>query len=109
MPTRPLRGYFVCRLFTLPTMAEYEVTAVVADNGSGMCEDGFAGDDAPDAVFPSIVDKPKMTGTMDQKDGYVPDEAQRKRGVSVVNADNDSGMCKPGYSGDVVVPSVEGV
>ena len=33
-----------------------------------MCEDGFAGDDAPYAVCPSIDDNPEMPGTMDQKD-----------------------------------------
>ena len=32
-----------------------EVQALVIDNGSGMCKAGFAGDDAPRAVFPSIV------------------------------------------------------
>ena len=44
-------------------MAEEEVTEVVADNGSGMCADGFAGDVLPRAVIPSTVDKPKMPGT----------------------------------------------
>ena len=56
-------GYYVCRLFTHSTMAEEEVTEVVADNGSGMCADGFAGDVLPRAVIPSAVDKPKMPGT----------------------------------------------
>ena len=36
-------------------------------SGSGMCEDGFAGDDAPCDVCPSIDDNPEMPGTMDQK------------------------------------------
>ena len=43
----------------------------MVDNGSGMCKAGFAGDDAPRAVFPSIVGRPKMPGIMvgmDQKD-----------------------------------------
>ena len=44
-------------------MAEEEVTEVVADNGSGMCADGFAGDVLPHAVIPSTVAKPKMPGT----------------------------------------------
>ncbi len=40
-------------------MAEEEVAALVVDNGSGMCKAGFAGDDAPRAVFPSIVGRPR--------------------------------------------------
>ncbi|CAO2646361.1 Actin, cytoplasmic 2, partial [Lemmus lemmus] len=52
---------------------EEEIAALVIDNGSGMCKAGFAGDDAPRAVFPSIVGRPRHQ--------YVGDEAQSKRGI----------------------------
>ena len=40
-------------------MCDEDVAALVIDNGSGMCKAGFAGDDAPRAVFPSIVGRPR--------------------------------------------------
>ena len=53
---------------------EDEVAALIVDNGSGTVKAGFAGDDAPRAVFPSIV------GRVGQKDSYVGHEAQSYRG-----------------------------
>ena len=63
---------------------EDEKAALVVDNGSGMVKAGFSGDDAPRSVFPSIVGRPKVKPTMvgaDNKEVYVGDEAQVKRGV----------------------------
>ena len=36
-----------------------EFNAVVVDNGSGICKAGLAGEDAPRAVFPSIIGRPR--------------------------------------------------
>ena len=64
-----------------------EVGAIFGDNDSGMSRD--AGDDAPRAVFPSIVGSPKMPGIMvfmDQKDSYEGDEAPRQAAGDLVSA-----------------------
>ena len=46
-----------------------------------MCKAGFAGDGAPRAEFPLIINRPKMSGTMYQKDNHIGDETQNKLGV----------------------------
>jgi len=62
---------------------EGEVSALVIDNGSGLIKAGFAGDDAPRVVFPTIVARTKQAqgGVVDraQREYYVGDEAQAKQ------------------------------
>lgn len=49
-----------------------ETTALVCDNGSGLVKAGFAGDDAPRAVFPSIVGRPRHQVNTDGRTGAGP-------------------------------------
>ncbi len=57
---------------------------VIIDNGSGMVKAGIAGDDAPRAVFPAIVGRPKHSNAMQgtsNKSEYIGDEAMTKRSI----------------------------
>jgi actin len=78
-------------------MGDEEQQALVVDNGSGMCKAGFAGDDAPRCVFPSIVGRPKteaaMMGTA-KKDHYIGDDAQAKRGILLISYPIEHGIVK---------------
>ncbi|XP_030563416.1 actin-like protein 53D isoform X2 [Drosophila novamexicana] len=59
-------------------------TAVVIDNGSGICKAGFSSESSPRVVFPSIVGRPRhLNVILDSaiEDCIIGDEAVRKRGI----------------------------
>merc|ERR1719163_901580 len=62
-----------------------EPMVVVLDNGSGMMKAGFAGEEAPQCVFPAAVGRVK--GNLNQMQGvagkteYIGDEAMAKKGI----------------------------
>ncbi|KAJ3678164.1 hypothetical protein LUZ60_001967 [Juncus effusus] len=61
-----------------------DIQPLVLDFGSGMVKAGFAGDDAPKAVLPTIVGRSlnsMVMAGMGENNIYVGDEAQSKRGV----------------------------
>ena len=64
-------------------MGEEEASIVVIDNGSYTCKAGFAGEDAPRKVLPTVVARLKLPPVlvgMDYRETYVGHEAETKRG-----------------------------
>jgi len=66
-------------------------SALVIDNGSGMCKAGFTGDDEPRVTFSPVVGRPRfetyypqntaaMVGSVYQ-DKFIGNDAQSKRGI----------------------------
>ncbi|KFQ56396.1 Actin-1, partial [Nestor notabilis] len=69
--------------------------AVIFDNGSGLFKAGIAGDSGPRSVFTAIVGRSKVKATMlgaGQKECYIGEEAQSKRGVLSLNYPIDHGI-----------------
>eukprot|EP00924_Labyrinthula_sp_SR-Ha-C_P009324 snap_masked-scaffold_2-processed-gene-20.13-mRNA-1 protein AED:0.03 eAED:0.03 QI:0/-1/0/1/-1/1/1/0/378 len=67
---------------TLPDFDE--IPPIVLDCGSYTCQVGYAGDDAPSAVFPTVIGKVRNLQPMiglKEKQYYIGDEAQAKRGI----------------------------
>lgn len=71
-------------------------SAIIIDNGSGMCKAGLAGEDAPRAVFPSIMGRPKYQEVMHgmgNKSTYIGDTALSRQGILTLNYPIEHGVC----------------
>ncbi|KAK4809704.1 LOW QUALITY PROTEIN: hypothetical protein QYF61_006534 [Mycteria americana] len=68
-----------------------DVPAVIFDNVSGLFKAGIAGDSGPKSVFTAIKVKATMLGA-GQKECYIGEEAQSKRGVPSLNYPIDHGI-----------------
>lgn len=75
-----------------------EAKPLVIDNGSGVVKAGIGGEEHPSCVFPSIIAYPKVKGVIvggsTEKDCFVGDEAQQKRGVCIVKYPIAHGIIK---------------
>uniref|UniRef100_A0ACB8EF11 Actin-1 n=1 Tax=Sphaerodactylus townsendi TaxID=933632 RepID=A0ACB8EF11_9SAUR len=72
-----------------------DIPAVIVDNGSGLCKAGIAGDSAPRSVITAIIGRSRAKATMvgaGQKEFYIGEEAQSKRGVLSLNYPIDHGI-----------------
>ncbi|KAJ5079958.1 actin-42a [Anaeramoeba ignava] len=69
-----------------------EIVPVVIQNGSNTIKAGFAGDDTPNVVFPSIIGKPRNSIEKTEKECYFGEEAKSKRGILMIKYMIENGM-----------------
>ena len=66
-------------------------SAVVVDNGSEFSRAGFAGEESPSVIFPSVVGRPRIT-TDGSKQIYMGSEALSKQGDLTVKYPIEHGI-----------------
>ena len=74
-------------------MVDAQVHTVI-DNGTGYMKAGFSGEEAPRAVFPTLVGKPKpkvLLGS-EKKERLLGQEALEKLGISNINHPIENGV-----------------
>jgi len=70
---------------------------LVVDNGTGMSKNGFAGEDQPRSVFPTLVGYPKYVSIMSDvehysREYYIGEEALSMKGVLKLNYPVEHGI-----------------
>ena len=76
-------------------MDDQDKPHVIIDIGSSYVKAGFAGEDGPRAVFPNVVGRPRVPGSMtgsEQKDYFVGTQAEEKRGELILGHPVEHGI-----------------
>ena len=80
-------------------MEELHTKPLVLDNGTGFTKNGFAGEDQPRSVFPTIIGYPKHPVVMPDTEGwvrefYIGEEAMNLRGILRLHYPVEHGQVK---------------
>jgi actin len=69
-----------------------DLTALVFDCGSTICKAGYAGNEGPTYVFPTVIGRPRQNVTANGISAYVGDEAISKVGTLKLNYPIEHGV-----------------